>query len=78
MLRRPEADYLRVGIYELRVRLSTINYRSLYFFHGRTAAVLSNGIVKERAVPAEEIDLAVRSKQAFEKAPTRHTHAEEA
>ena len=31
-LRRPEADFLRNGIYELRVRLGTINYRTLYFF----------------------------------------------
>ena len=33
-LRRPEADFLRDGIYELRVRLRTSNYRMLYFFHG--------------------------------------------
>jgi phage-related protein len=32
-LRRPEADYLRDGIYELRVHLGTVNYRMLYFFH---------------------------------------------
>src|SRR5205809_1103683 len=37
-LRRPEADYLRDGIYELRVRLRSANYRMLYFFHGNTAA----------------------------------------
>ena len=28
-LRRPEADYLRYGIYELRVGLRGINYRML-------------------------------------------------
>jgi putative component of toxin-antitoxin plasmid stabilization module len=33
-LRRPEADLLRDGIYELRIGLSGINYRLLYFFHG--------------------------------------------
>jgi phage-related protein len=32
-LRRPEADFLRDGIYELRVRLGTVNYRMLYFFY---------------------------------------------
>jgi phage-related protein len=32
-LRRPEADLLREGIYELRVRLGTVNYLMLYFFH---------------------------------------------
>jgi phage-related protein len=31
-LRRPEADYLRDGIYELRVRVGSVNYRLLYFF----------------------------------------------
>ena len=30
-LRRPEADYLRDDIYELRVGLQGINYRILYF-----------------------------------------------
>ena len=32
-LRRPEADYLRDGIYELRVSLQGVRYRILYFFH---------------------------------------------
>jgi len=31
-LRRPEADYLRDGIYELRIGLQGIHYRILYFF----------------------------------------------
>jgi phage-related protein len=47
-LRRPEADYLRDGIYELRVRLKRVNYRMLYFFHGDAGAVLSHGLVKEK------------------------------
>jgi len=34
-LRRPEADFLRDGIYELRAKRGTANYRILYFFHGR-------------------------------------------
>ena len=50
-LRRPEADLLRDGIYELRVRLGSVNYRMLYFFHGRVAAVVSHGLTKEKAVP---------------------------
>jgi len=32
-LRRPEADLLRDGIYELRVSLNHIQYRILYSFH---------------------------------------------
>ena len=34
-LRRPLADILRDGIYELRIRKGRVNYRILYFFHGR-------------------------------------------
>lgn len=31
-LRRPQADYLRDGIYELRIKRQKTNYRILYFF----------------------------------------------
>jgi phage-related protein len=75
-LRRPEADYLRDGIYELRVRLARVNYRMLYFFHRNVAAVVSHGVIKEAAVPSREIDLAVSHKRAFEKDPTAHTYEE--
>ena len=72
-LRRPEADYLRDDIYELRVRFQSMNYRMLYFFHGRTAAVVSHGCTKERAVPKREIDAAIKRKERFEKAPKKHS-----
>ena len=75
-LRRPEADLLRNGIYELRVGLQGVNYRMLYFFHGREAVVISHGLVKERSVPPGEIDLAMRRKARFENSPGRHTHEE--
>lgn len=71
-LRRPEADLLRDGIHELRIGLHGINYRMLYFFHGRLAAVVSHGIVKERIVPPREIDKAVERKRRFEKNPKFH------
>jgi len=75
-LRRPEADYLRDGIYELRVRLRSVNYRMLYFFHGREVVVLSHGIVNERLVPPDEIELALKRKLRFETDPERHMHEE--
>jgi phage-related protein len=75
-LRRPEADFLRDKIYELRVGLRGINYRMLYFFHGNTAAVLAHGIVKESAVPSKEIDLAIKRKEKFESNPNKHTYEE--
>ena len=76
-LRRPEADILRDGIYELRVGLQGINYRILYFFHGKVAAVLAHGLVKERVVPSREIDQAIQRKQRFEQDPGAHTYQEE-
>jgi phage-related protein len=76
-LRRPEADLLRDGIYELRVGLQGINYRILYFFHGKVAAVLAHGLVKERVVPPREIDEAIKRKQRYEQDPGAHTYQEE-
>ncbi len=76
-LRRPEADYLRDDIYELRIGLQGMNYRILYFFHGRTVAVLSHGLLKERRVPLKQIDLAVERKNRFEAKPRTHTYREE-
>jgi hypothetical protein len=61
-LRRPEADFLRDGIYELRVSLGGVHHRILYFFHGAIAAVVSHGLVKERVVPPKEIDHAGRGR----------------
>jgi hypothetical protein len=72
-LRRPEADLLRDGIYELRARLGTVNYRILYFFHGRNVAVLAHAITKENEIPVGEINRAVERKRAFIASPTAHT-----
>ena len=72
-LRRPEADYLRDGIYELRATAGGVHYRVLYFFHGQVAAVLAQGIVKEQRVPDREIGLAIRRKKEFERTPEKHT-----
>jgi phage-related protein len=75
-LRRPEADFLRDGIYELRVSYRGVHHRILYFFHGPIAAVVSHGLVKERVVPPKEIDRAVERKKRFEANPQRHTYEE--
>jgi len=71
-LRRPEADYLRDDIYELRASYQGVHYRMLYFFHGRTAVVVSHGIAKEQRVPPHEIDLAVTRRRVFESSPEKH------
>lgn len=73
-LRRPEADYLRDDIYELRISHRRVNYRILYFFHGRTVAVLAHGIIKERQVPPKDIERAIDRKLKFQQNPERHSH----
>ena len=73
-LRRPEADYLRDDIYELRATLNGVHYRLLYFFHGKGVAVLSWGLTKEAEVPAADIDRAIERRKKFLKAPSAHTY----
>ena len=76
-LRRPKADYLKDGIYELRARKGRVNYRILYFFHGRNVVVLANAITKEDQVPAVEIERAIERKRLYEENPERHTYEED-
>ena len=66
-LRRPHADILRDGIYELRAKVGTVNYRMLYFFCGSDTACLSHGFTKKGAVPDAEIDRAVGRKKLVER-----------
>ena len=71
-LRRPIADYLRDGIYELRPTYQGINYRILYFFSGKNIIVVSHGISKEREVPVVEIDRAIERKKKYQANPNSH------
>jgi len=74
-LRRPEADYLRDGIYELRIKCQSVNYRILYFFHGQTRVILSHGISKQQAsVPNKEINEAMDRKRHYQASPELHTY----
>jgi len=75
-LRRPEADFLREKIYELRVGFKGINYRMLYFFHGSVAALISHGIIKEDKVPPKEIEKAIERMLKFVRNPKIHTYEE--
>ncbi len=62
-LRRPEADFLRDGIYELRVSLGGVHYRILYFFYGAVAAVILSRSC-ERAGGAERDRSGSRTQEA--------------
>ncbi len=72
-LRRPNADTLGDGIHELRTKVGTVNYRILYFFCGQNVACLSHGITKEGAIPASEIEDAVKRKKLVKKDLDRYT-----
>lgn len=73
-LRRPAADYLIDGIYELRARAGNRQYRLLYFFHGRRVAVLGHALVKEAEIPVADLKRAVERKARFESDPEAHTY----
>ena len=74
LLRRPEADYLSDGIYELRARHEGVRYRILYFYFGKDVIVISHGFSKTQArVPTRELRRAHARKKAFERQPTMHT-----
>ena len=75
-LRRPLADYLEEDIYELRIRRGRVNYRILYFFHGRNIAILTHGLVKEDVIPQADLTRAIKRKEAFLKDPEKHTYEE--
>lgn len=74
--RRPTADTLRDGIYELRARKGRVNYRLLYFFHGRNVAIVAHALTKEDVVPPADIERALERKKSFEANPEKHTYTE--
>jgi len=76
-LRRPTADYLKSGIYELRARKGRVNYRILYFFYGQKVTVLANAATKENKISREDLRRAIERKKLFETDPELHSFQEE-
>ena len=76
-LRRPAADFLRDGIHELRAKQGHVQYRILYFFHGRNVAILAHSLTKEDEVPEQEIEKAIARKKLFAANPKEHTYETE-
>ena len=68
-LRRPRADILRDGVYELRTKVGNVNYRILYGFVGKDVALLAAGLTKEKKVPAREIDQAAARLELYRSDP---------
>jgi len=75
-LRRPAADYLRDGIYELRAKQGHVHYRLLYFFHGKNVAILAHSLTKEGSVPDTDIERALHRKRLFATNPEKFTYEE--
>jgi phage-related protein len=76
-LRRPAADFLRDGIYELRAKHVRVQYRILYFFHGQNVVILAHAIIKEdNEVPDRDIELASTYKDLFVLNPEIYTYVE--
>ena len=73
-LRRPAADYLRDGIYELRAKQGHVQYRMLYFFHGREVVVLAHALTKEDEIPRADIERALKRMKLFKTNPKAHTY----
>lgn len=74
-LRRPAADYLRDGVYELRIKQNGINYRILYAFDGRDVVFVSHSMVKQQArVEPKEIDLAVQRLRTYKSDRAHFSH----
>lgn len=72
-LRRPAADHLGDGIYELRTKLGRVHYRILYFFHGKNVACITHGFTKEGAIPDTEIERAKRARKLVKSDLDKHT-----
>jgi hypothetical protein len=71
-LRRPHADILRDGVFELRAAVGNVNYRILYGFAGKDVTVLACGLTKEKEVPSQEIDRAAKRIEEYKKNPDKH------
>ena len=73
-LRRPVAEYIEgTDLYELRVKFYRTNYRILYFFHGRTAAIVNHGCDKEKKLSPGDIRIAAERMGKFIADPERHS-----
>jgi phage-related protein len=75
--RRPLAEHLGGGIYELRIRHGRVHYRVLYAFGSRGEIVLLHALQKERAVPVMDIRRAERRRDTYLRDPDRHGYSEE-
>ena len=65
-IRRPQADFLRDKIYELRVILTNNITRTLFFFYDDNEIVLTHTFIKKtQKVPEKEIKKAIKYRKKY-------------
>jgi phage-related protein len=74
-LRRPRADLLRDGVYELRTEVRNVQYRLLYGFVGKNVSVVAHALTKRAKVPDRDIDLAASRLARIRQSPQKYTAA---
>ena len=53
-----------------------MNYRVLYFFHGKNVALLAHALTKKDVVPDVDINRAFERMKRYVRSPEKHTHEE--
>lgn len=64
-LHRPHADYLKDGIYELRIPVKNKQFRLLYFYFYQDKIIISHGVQKEAKVKASDIEKAKKNRADY-------------
>ena len=65
LLRRPQADILQDGIYELRIPIKRKQFRLLYFYFYQEKIIVSHGLRKEAKVKTADIEKAKKHKADY-------------
>jgi len=73
-LRRPYADYIDKGIYELRPTVKRVHYRILYCFVGKNIVLFTHGLVKTDKIPRGEIKRAIEYRDKFIQDPSLRSY----
>lgn len=65
------------GLFDIRIGAKNVNFRILYFLHGRRLAVVAHWCTKERIIEERDMALALKRRGLFLKDPDKHTWNEE-
>lgn len=67
-LRSPHSEYIKDGIFELRVKYASDISRIFYFFYVGNKIILTNGFIKKtQKTPLKEIEKAIKYKEDYKR-----------